>query len=249
MAVPYTFGSATTSIPLSQLDSNFATTITLGNTAIQLGNTVTTLNNMTFANVTISSVSTAVTPAQGGTGLTTLTANNVLLGNGTSSVVFVAPGTSGNALVSNGTTWTSTTFPAFSAYTNSTIQSISVATFTKITFAVEEFDTNNNFASSRFTPTVAGYYQVSGQSCFGGYTSTGLSFPAIYKNGSRFKDGNACPFDTSDGNFASVNCLVYLNGTTDYIELYVWQRSATTRDLNVGDAARNYFTAAMVRSA
>jgi hypothetical protein len=55
MAVPYTFGSATTSIPLSQLDSNFATTITLGNTAIQLGNTVTTLNNMTLGNVTISS--------------------------------------------------------------------------------------------------------------------------------------------------------------------------------------------------
>ena len=56
MAVPYTFGSATSAIPLSQLDSNFATTITLGNTAIQLGNTVTTLNNMTLANVTISSV-------------------------------------------------------------------------------------------------------------------------------------------------------------------------------------------------
>ena len=55
MAVPYTFGSATTSIPLSQLDSNFATGITLGNTAIQLGNTVTTLNNMTFANATVSS--------------------------------------------------------------------------------------------------------------------------------------------------------------------------------------------------
>ena len=55
MAVPYTFGSATTSIPLSQLDSNFATTITLGNTAIQLGNTVTTLNNMTLPNATIAS--------------------------------------------------------------------------------------------------------------------------------------------------------------------------------------------------
>lgn len=55
MAVPYTFASATSAIPLSQLDSNFATAITLGNTAIQLGNTVTTLNNMTLANVTISS--------------------------------------------------------------------------------------------------------------------------------------------------------------------------------------------------
>ncbi len=139
--------------------------------------------------------------------------------------------------------------PAFSAYTNSTIQSISVATFTKITFAVEEFDTNNNFASSRFTPTVAGYYQVSGMSAFSGYSSSGLSLPSIYKNGSRFKDGSACPFDATDGQYANVSCLVYLNGSTDYIELYVFQRSASTRDLNVGDAARVYFTAAMVRGA
>jgi len=53
MAVPYTFGSATSAIPLSQLDSNFATTITLGNTAIQLGNTVTTLSNITIGNCTV----------------------------------------------------------------------------------------------------------------------------------------------------------------------------------------------------
>ena len=61
MAVPYTFGTATAAIPLSQLDNNFATTITLGNTAIQLGNTVTTLNNMTLANVTISSGNVTIT--------------------------------------------------------------------------------------------------------------------------------------------------------------------------------------------
>jgi len=46
--------------------------------------------------------------AKGGTGLTTLTANNVILGNGTSTPSFVAPGTSGNLLTSNGTTWQST---------------------------------------------------------------------------------------------------------------------------------------------
>lgn len=51
-----------------------------------------------------------VTPvANGGTGATTLTANNVILGNGTSAVQFVAPGSSGNVLTSNGTTWQSTT--------------------------------------------------------------------------------------------------------------------------------------------
>ena len=45
--------------------------------------------------------------ANGGTGATTLTANNVLLGNGTSALQVVAPGTSGNVLTSNGTTWQS----------------------------------------------------------------------------------------------------------------------------------------------
>jgi hypothetical protein len=51
---------------------------------------------------------TALSPAYGGTGQTVLTANNVMLGNGTSAVQFVAPGTTGNVLTSNGTTWTST---------------------------------------------------------------------------------------------------------------------------------------------
>jgi hypothetical protein len=46
-------------------------------------------------------------PTKGGTGQTTLTANNVILGNGTDPVQFVAPGTSGSVLTSNGVTWTS----------------------------------------------------------------------------------------------------------------------------------------------
>jgi len=51
---------------------------------------------------------TTVPVANGGTGLNTLTLNNVLLGNGTSAVQVVAPGTSGNVLTSDGTTWAST---------------------------------------------------------------------------------------------------------------------------------------------
>ena len=54
--------------------------------------------------------------AGGGTGLATLTANNVILGAGTSSPTFVAPSTSGNYLTSNGTTWVSST-PAASGIT------------------------------------------------------------------------------------------------------------------------------------
>lgn len=56
---------------------------------------------------TSAGLSATLAVASGGTGATTLTANNVLLGNGTSAVQFVAPGTSGNVLTSNGTTWVS----------------------------------------------------------------------------------------------------------------------------------------------
>ena len=59
--------------------------------------------------------------ANGGTGATSLTANNVILGNGTSAVQVVAPGSSGNVLTSNGTTWASTTPAAgFSTSANNT---------------------------------------------------------------------------------------------------------------------------------
>jgi hypothetical protein len=54
-----------------------------------------------------SNISGTASVSQGGTGQTSLTANNILLGNGTSAVQFVAPGSSGNILRSNGTTWTS----------------------------------------------------------------------------------------------------------------------------------------------
>ena len=54
--------------------------------------------------------------ASGGTGAATLTANNVLLGNGTSAPLTVAPGTTGNVLTSDGTTWTSASAPAGGQY-------------------------------------------------------------------------------------------------------------------------------------
>ena len=57
MAVPYVFANATSAIPLSNLDNNFSTPITIGNVAIQLGNTATTLSNLSLANVTITSSS------------------------------------------------------------------------------------------------------------------------------------------------------------------------------------------------
>ena len=75
----------------------------------------------TITNVSLTTGVTGTLPvANGGTGATTLTSNNVILGNGTSAVQFVAPGTSGNVLTSNGTTWTSATSSSLTGVTQST---------------------------------------------------------------------------------------------------------------------------------
>jgi hypothetical protein len=79
---------------------------------LSLSGTVTSSGNLTLGGtlsaVNLTSQVTGTLPvANGGTGATSLTANNVILGNGTSAVQVVAPSTSGNVLTSNGTTWTS----------------------------------------------------------------------------------------------------------------------------------------------
>jgi hypothetical protein len=85
------------------ISGNTSGTITLDAPAVA-GTTTLTLP---ATSGTVLASGTAVTVAQGGTGASTLTANNVILGNGTSAVQFVAPGSNGNILTSNGTTWTS----------------------------------------------------------------------------------------------------------------------------------------------
>ena len=86
MAVPYTFATATSAIPLSQLDNNFATAITMGNTAVQLGNTITTMNNMTLLNLTISSVATTFPNSYLANSTTTIGNATVTLGSTTSTI-------------------------------------------------------------------------------------------------------------------------------------------------------------------
>ena len=124
MPVTYTFATATTSIPLSQLDTNFATAITLGNTAIQLGNTVTTLNNMTLANATIS----------GGTSNATSFAN-VTITSGTANAVTIGNGTYTNyteSVVNIGTVTTASTI----ALSNGTVQIVTLTAANTCTFTM-----------------------------------------------------------------------------------------------------------------
>jgi hypothetical protein len=92
-------------VTLANPTVSLATGVT-GTLPIANGGTGTT--STTFANLT-TNVTGTLPVGNGGTGATTLTLNNVILGNGTSAPQFVAPGSNGNVLTSNGTTWQSTT--------------------------------------------------------------------------------------------------------------------------------------------
>jgi hypothetical protein len=140
-----------------------------------------------------------------------------------------------------------TAAPAFSVY-QTTAQTLSSATLTKITFDTEEYDTNSNFASSRFTPTVAGYYLVSGHAQPNATYTAGVQ--AIYKNGSLYRYGsyNANASGVAQG---AMTCLVYCNGSTDYIEFYASFTSGqdTAGVSNSGTFAFTWFQGHLARSA
>jgi len=85
-------------------------TLNLGN-ALPIASGGTGSTSTTYCSLT-TNINGTLPVANGGTSATTLAANNVLLGNGTSAIQAVAPGTSGNILTSNGTTWTSAAAPA-----------------------------------------------------------------------------------------------------------------------------------------
>jgi hypothetical protein len=104
--------------------------------------------------------------------------------------------------------------PAFRAY-KTTTQTISQSVNTKVTLETESFDTNNNFASSRFTPTVAGYYQVNAAVYVA--ATANILLAMIYKNGAEVSRGS---YSTADAYVSNVSDLIYMNGSSDYIELF-----------------------------
>jgi hypothetical protein len=170
----------------------------------------------------------------------------VLSGDTSGTVTVTVPAVAGTNTATmpsaSGTVMVSGAMPAFSAWQSVQQTIASTGTFTKITFTTVEFDTNSNFSSSRFTPTIAGYYQVSAGVNIN--TATWLSV-ALYKNGSSYKNlTNSYP-TTLNGGFGSA--LVYCNGSTDYVEIYC--SVGTTSVPLYNNIAGTYFQASMVRAA
>jgi len=178
----------------------------------------------------------------------------VLQSSGGGQITIQEPTTASNFTqtlpAATGTVMVSGNQPAFSAYLPAN-QSISNDTFTKVQASTEEFDTASCYDSVtnyRFTPTVAGYYQING--CVGFSAGiTGQAIATIYKNGSEFKRGSQIGALTNNPSI-SVTALVYLNGSTDYVELYGLISTATTpRTFSVDGEKISYFQGFLVRTA
>lgn len=137
--------------------------------------------------------------------------------------------------------------PAFSAYQSSN-QALSNNAYTKVQFQTKEFDTHNCFDNTtnyRFTPNVAGYYQITANFGFNVVQSTECVV-GIYKNGSPFKYFG--DFRMTALAYMGGTALVYANGSTDYFEIYVYQSSGGSTNSGIGQPT-TYFQASMVRAA
>lgn len=142
--------------------------------------------------------------------------------------------------------------PAFSAYANATLQTITSGSQQKVLFQTEEFDTDSCFDSSRFTPNVEGYYQLNAEVRLDGSSGTGEIMIVLYKNTSEHKRGTNQSGTSIATSFwaMQVSSLVYANGTTDYFEIRVQQTSGANVTVTaVNNPAITWFNGAMVRGA
>ena len=180
-------------------------------------------------------------------------ANVAISGDTSGAITLTVPATAGTQTVTfpaaTGTAMVSGNMPAFSVFHQGGNQSVSNATYTKIAFNSESFDTNNNFDSTtnyRFTPTVAGYYYINLQVEDATGFSTGYQYAVIYKNGSAVS--SALFTASAYGLSCSVNTLLYCNGSTDYIEGYYYQASGSSSAID--QIAKNTFmVGSLVRGA
>ena len=114
---------------------------------------------------------------------------------------------------------------------NTSTQSINASTWTQRTFGTIDKDSGGYWASNTYTPLVAGWYLVTYTDGVSVTTSTGSQYElAIYKNGSLFNQviNNTASVSSTVIYSGTVSAIVQCNGSTDYIQFYVWQDGSTT---------------------
>ena len=139
--------------------------------------------------------------------------------------------------------------PAFRAYP-ATAQTIPSGSLQKVTFGTESYDTNSNFASSTFTPTVEGYYQLNATVRLDGSTGTGECMIVLYKNSSEYARGNNQSGTEQGASFYSmqISDIAYANGSTDSFHIRIQQTSGSNRETTAGSTI-SYFSGSMIRGA
>ena len=130
--------------------------------------------------------------------------------------------------------------PAFCAYRSASTQTVSAGAATKAQLNSEEFDTDaafDNATNYRFAPLVAGYYAISGQ--ITGYASGALTnvSAAIRKNGSAVRTASCNTAFNANSSSVVVAGVIYLNGSTDYVELWGLVSGSGTLGFLVGQDA------------
>lgn len=113
---------------------------------------------------------------------------------------------------------------------------------TKLLFQSKEYDTNSAYDTSlsRFKPTVAGFYLITGAFQVSGVAER---FVMLYKTGALYRYGQDV---TNNVSVATGTWQVYLNGTTDYLELYGYNGGATANQATT--ALTSYFAGALLRA-
>jgi len=139
--------------------------------------------------------------------------------------------------------------PAFSAWLNGN-QSLTDGVATKIAYNAELFDTDGCYdptTNYRFTPTKAGYYQIN-VTTYGSSSLNTRTFARLYKNGSSYINlWDVIPPSGAVNAVFSGSGLVYMNGTSDYLEVYI--RMTGTGLIAVGSlSAENQFSGVWIRS-
>lgn len=129
------------------------------------------------------------------------------------------------------------------AYRNAA-QDIDASAATKVSIDTISFDTEGvvDIANSRIVPSLPGYYIVIGNIRASNIPDGDESHSIIFKNGSSVSGGSYSRNGALGQNMSNDPDLVYMNGTTDYLELYAYTSSSSDVTLVVGTSTQNYLS-------
>ena len=181
---------------------------------------------------------------------------DLLVGTAADTLAALTVGTNGQVLTADSTvsptglkwaTPSGSSGPAFSVFRATTSQSFTTGVNTKVQWNGETFDTDNCFDSTtnyRFTPTTAGYYQINCSIYFDNATAN-YTLVSLDRNGVQYRRFFSDSVGAS-GASAGGSAIVYLNGSSDYLEIYV-ESNATSPKVYF-NAYNSYFDGVWIRS-